>query len=344
MKVAIALSGGVDSSVAADLLLKEGHELVAVTMNCCDAHQAAAEAAAEVASALKIPHYVLDLHDLFDEKVIEPFTQSYLSGETPSPCVYCNRAVKFGYLIEKIKEFGATHLVTGHYAQLRTEHGFPVLERGVDPKKDQSYFLFNVTDEALNHTIFPLGGWCKTDVRRYALENKLPVATKPDSEDICFVPNNDYVSLLENRRPELRDASGLIVDTTGKKLGMHCGQHRFTIGQRKGLGVASSGRLYVVEKRGTTVILGNSEALDCPEIQVRDCRWFTDPQTQKTPSMPFEAIVKIRSTDGGAEAIVTPEPEHRAKVHFSVPARGVAKGQAAVFYIENRVIGGGFIA
>ncbi len=333
---AVAMSGGVDSSAAAALLMSDRREIFGLTMVACDAHLPAAEAAAEVCRDLGILHVVVDLKAEFFEQVIQPFAADYLAGLTPSPCVHCNPQIKFGLLLQAARRLGAETLATGHYAQLTDAEGHRGLYEGADLRKDQSYFLFAVPPETLSAVEFPLGGMTKPEVRVYAEDRALPVAHTPDSEDICFVPDGDYVALVEQISGQ-PSVSGPVCDLSGRLLGQHRGQHRYTIGQRKGLGIASSERLYVVGKQGNRVILGPESAVYRSHLRATRCVW------QLPQSEPFRARVRIRSTDRGTMATVTPGPGDAAEVAFEAHAHAVAPGQAAVFYIGHRVIGGGII-
>lgn len=338
--IAVALSGGVDSAVAAALLQQQGHRLVGITMDLlpCAAVNNAAE---QVAAHLDIPLHRIDLTAAFEQQVITPFVTSYFNGETPNPCVRCNRLVKFGLLLEQAHQLGAGRLATGHYAQVvRDIDGRAHLHAAADRRKDQSYFLAAIGQEALQQTLFPLGGMSgKEQVRQLARDFGLPVAAAKDSQDVCFLPDSGYGDFLEGRMTNPA-AQGLIVHRSGKLLGRHNGFWRYTVGQRKGLGIAWSEPLYVLEISAARnrVVVGEQQYLYAPGLLADQTVWFG-----QEPAAPFEAHCKIRYRHAPVPCRVEPQDGAGMRVLFHEPQRAVTPGQTVVIYQEDEVLGAGRI-
>jgi tRNA-specific 2-thiouridylase len=348
-RVLLGMSGGVDSSVAGHLLTRQGYEVVGVTMKvwpqdcmsraedkCCGP-SAIADARA-VAHKLGIPHYVVDEADRFEQVVIGYFADEYRAGRTPNPCVMCNELLKFGSLWDKARALGCAFLATGHYAMIQHENGISRLRKGRDPRKDQSYFLFSLRPEQLGRALTPLGAMTKPEIRAIARSLGLRVADKVDSQEICFVPGNDYRTFLRDVVPEFR--TGGIYDTSGKYLGEHEGIELYTIGQRKGLPGGSPAPMYVVDLDPETarVIVGAEHELLRDEFEVERVNWLGG-----NGGRPFRADVKIRYAHAGIPALVEPMGDGRARIVPDEPLRAVTAGQAAVFYIGDEVAGGGWI-
>ncbi len=354
-RVVVGMSGGVDSSVAAYLLKEQGCDVVGVTMKvwpqdcisraedkCCGP-QAIADARG-VAHALGIPHYVVDEADNFERMVIDYFTSEYQAGRTPNPCVMCNEKVKFGNLWGKAKAVGAEYIATGHYAIIehRREEGSEpraVLRKGIDGRKDQSYFLFSLRQPQLLRALCPLGGLEKTEIRAIARKLGLKTADKVDSQEICFVPGNDYKTFLKGHLSNADFHLGRLRDKQGNDLGPHDGIEMFTIGQRKGLPGGSPKPRYVIgiEPETNSVIVGDAEDLMVEEFTLDNTVWHA------SAAAPFEATVKVRYAHPGAAATVYPEDGDRARVRLHTPQRAVTPGQAAVCYQGDMVLGGGWI-
>jgi tRNA-specific 2-thiouridylase len=352
-RIVVAMSGGVDSSLAAALLVEAGADVVGVTMHlageasrCCSLEDA--DDARRVAERLGIRFYVANYTEPFREEVIEAFADAYLSGRTPIPCVACNKRFKFDHLMERARMLGAGAVATGHYARVQrdAETGRFVLRRAVDRRKDQTYFLFQLDQAQLARVRFPLGELSKDEVRGRARALGLATADKPESQEICFVPDGDYARVVEAIRPEARERDGEIVDESGRVLGRHAGVHRFTIGQRHGLGISADRRLYVtgIEPGRRRVVVGDAEALGVAGMEVSAVNWISG----LTPAELVRARVQVRYRHDGEEAWVEALDGGRARVRFDRPVRAVAPGQAAVFYApeaagSERVLGGGWI-
>lgn len=351
--VAVAMSGGVDSSVTAGLMVEAGYKVIGITLQLYD-HGAMVNKkgaccagqdiydARTVADKLGIPHYVLDYENIFKQNVIDDFVDSYLQGETPIPCVRCNQRVKFRDLLTTSKELGAQALVTGHYVRRIVNNDHAEMHRAYDHSRDQSYFLFTTTQEQLDYLHFPLGGMPKSETREHARRFGLVVADKPDSQDICFVPTGGYAAVVEKFRPGALDP-GEIVNQEGQVLGVHQGIINYTVGQRKGLGVSAAEPLYVIKIDPETrqVIVGPKEALAKTKLLINEMNWLTD-------KVDFikgkDVIVKVRSTQPGLPAHVKAFQDTKAIIEFSTPEYGISAGQACVLYEGDRVLGGGWIS
>jgi tRNA-specific 2-thiouridylase len=355
MNILVAMSGGVDSSVAAALLKEAGHRVIGATLKllrqetgfgCCGSTRDIDDARA-VCAGLGVPHYVLDFAHTFQKNILDPFVDSYLSGETPNPCIACNRFVKFDALLKKAVALGADAVATGHYARIaeREEGGKTVryLQRGIDPNKDQSYVLYHLGQAELAHLQFPIGGMTKPEVRDAARRFNLKTAAKDESMEICFVPNADTAGFVKFRAGETERAApslspGPIKSMDGRVLGEHRGVAYYTRGQRSGLGVSVGRPIYVVDldPATNTMVVGEDEDTAVGAVEVRDVVWSLG----VPPPKPVHVTVQIRSRHSAAMALVTPTPLG-VLVRFDEPQRAVAPGQAAVFYDEDRVVGGG---
>jgi len=350
-RVVVAMSGGVDSSVAAALIAREGYEVVGITLQLYD-HGVAVQKkgaccagqdiidARRVAEKIGIHHYVLNYEDRFKQSVMDDFADSYLNGETPIPCVRCNQRVKFKDLLETARDLGAEYIATGHYAQRVEREDGVVMTKAVDEERDQSYFLFATTREQLDFLRFPLGGMRKSEIRRIAADLELPVADKPDSQDICFVPNGKYADVVERLRPGSLE-SGDIMHIDGRVLGRHNGIINYTIGQRRGIGVADKDPLYVIKLDASKnlVYVGPHEALAKNHVNIADFNWML-PGSRPDK---IDVMVKYRSTTSPIPAVLCSEGNAQIRVEFKEPQFGVSPGQALVAYDGDVVMGGGWI-
>lgn len=350
-KVVVAMSGGVDSSVAAALLQQQGYEVIGMmlrlwsepgreaTNRCCT--PAAMSIARRVAGQLNIPFYAVNAQDDFRNVVVQYFLDGYASGGTPNPCLACNRQIRWEFLLERALALGADYMATGHYVRLVREDGQPVrLFEAVDKNKDQSYVLHVLNQAKLKHALFPLGELTKPEVRAIAADLKLPAAVSKESQDLCFLAGQDYRDFLRNHQPGLGQP-GVIVDRAGNTVGEHTGLVNYTIGQRKGLGIAAPEPLYVLAKdqRRNALVVGTADELGSRHLETDAVSWVAG----VSPERPFEAEVKIRYSARKARAHVTPLADGRASVEFAEPVRDITQGQAAVFYVDGEVLGGGLI-
>jgi len=351
--VLVAMSGGVDSSVTALLLKEEGYNVVGVTMKlwenddetnckfqrCCSPGDI--RDARRVADKLGINFYVINMMKEFREEVVKNFVAEYSIGRTPNPCVHCNGRIKFNYLLKKADELGIHYLATGHYARImknNNKYNYCIL-KGVDRRKDQSYFLFNTPRTAIPRLLMPLGEFYKSDVREIARKNSLVVADKPDSQEICFIPHNNYSVFLKKEGVESR--RGMIVDTSGRVLGYHEGFFNYTVGQREGLGISTGKRLYVVrlDALTNTVVVGSEEETYSSEFFVKELNWFIPVRESET----IECSVKVRYRGNESPCSCVTLSDNRARVVLQTPVRAVTPGQAAVFYHGDLLLGGGWI-
>jgi tRNA-specific 2-thiouridylase len=346
------MSGGVDSSVAAALLAEQGHDVIGLSMQlydqrggeqtwgtCCTLDDL--QDARRVASTLGFPHYIVNFERQFQETVISNFVREYASGRTPLPCAHCNSDLKFSTLLDRARGFGAEQIATGHYARVdRAPDGRWLLKRSAEPEKDQSYFLFSLTQDQLARAMFPVGFLSKADVRAQARRLGLAVADKPDSQEICFVPDGDYASFVARKEPALV-LGGTIVDEEGHHLGTHGGVHRFTVGQRKGLGISSSSPLYVlkIDAEAATVTVGARDALEQTRLIASGVNWIAI----DAPGSPVRVDAQIRHRHKPGPGSVRALPDGRAEMIFDDPQTAITPGQAAVFYDGDSVVGGGWI-
>src|SRR5437660_8239893 len=363
--IAVAMSGGVDSSTVAAMLRAEGHEVVGLTMQLWNqrrlaGHEGMPEAvtgrccslddvydARRVAETIGIPYYVVNHEERFEREVVRPFVQDYLSGRTPIPCSLCNNHLKFDQLLIVARQIGADRLATGHYARVEFDETRRrwLLKRPADLAKDQTYFLFGITQEQLSRTIFPLGAMTKPEVRELSRKSGLALAEKPDSQEICFVPGGDYKRFLDAYLAEegdsLPDTSGELVTTNGEAIGQHSGIHNFTVGQRKGLGVATGSPLYVIQIKGDSrqVVVGPSEELYSHTLRARKVNLIAVDDLRER----MRVAVKIRHRHEPAPALIENTSAEEVLVTFDQPQRAVTPGQAAVFYDGDVVVGGGWM-
>lgn len=350
-KVVVAMSGGVDSSVAAALLKEQGYDVIGMMMRlwsepgkedsnrCCTPDSMGQ--ARRVAAKLDIPFYVVDAKDVFHETVVQYFLDGYARGETPNPCLVCNRQIRWRFLLDHALALGAEFMATGHYVRIkRDESGKGHLLRAVDKNKDQSYVLHVLTQEQLKHALFPVGDYPKPEIRAIAERYGLPTASRKDSQDLCFLAGEDYRNFLQRNAAEML-RPGQIVTREGRALGEHSGLANYTIGQRKGLGLASPVPLYVLGKNAisNTLVVGTQDELGSMELAARDVNWVSGDVLLE----PFRAEVKIRYTAKEAWATVTPLDGRQARVRFDAPQRDITAGQAAVFFQGDLMLGGGII-
>lgn len=367
--IAVAMSGGVDSSTVAAMLRAEGHNVVGLTMQLWNQRRLAGREgmpeqvqgrccsiddvydARRVAGDLGIPYYVVNHEERFERDVVRPFIGEYLSGRTPIPCSLCNNHLKFDQLLITARQIGADMLATGHYArcEFSSARNRWLLRRAADPAKDQTYFLFGLTQEQLSRTLFPLGNMSKPQVRERARRHGLALAEKPDSQEICFVPGGDYKRFIDAylaaQGQQLPDTSGELVTTEGRVLGRHEGVHNFTVGQRKGLGVATGSPLYVININGAEgkVTVGNNDDLLARTLVARDVNWIAM-EGLRSAGAPLRVSAKIRHRHEPAPAALEPASSGEVRVTFDEPQRAITPGQAVVFYDGDLVVGGGWIA
>ena len=347
-RIAVGMSGGLDSSVAAALCVDEGREVIGLTLHmfkegsrCCSIEDV--ERARRLCEHLGIRHYVINAIEWFEANVIRHFVEEYARGRTPSPCVLCNEFIKFGMLHERAGQLGCSAVATGHYARVESRNGSLSLERPTDRKKDQTYFLHRLSQEQLKRSLFPLAGWTKEQAAKYAAEKGLPIhsAAVSESQDLCFVPDDGHAAFVEARRPDLK-RGGQILDAEGKLLGRHEGCHRYTLGQRRGLGVAAPTRLYVQEldAEANRVVLGAREDVLSRECLVEDVHWISG----AAPADQFSCTGRVRYRHEAAAVHVTILPDQRMQLEFEEPQFAITPGQAAVLYDGETVLGGGWIA
>ncbi len=351
-KVLVAMSGGIDSSLAAALIKSQGYETIGVTLKLfpemnkngfsSQKRIKGIESAAEVARKLRIPHYVFDVHEEFEKEIIETFCREYLLGRTPNPCIFCNEKIKFGILLDRARKMGIDYVASGHYARVVYDDikGRFILKKGKDPQRDQSYFLFSLNQDQLRAVLFPLGEIRKSEVRKRAKEFGLNLSDRPESREICFIPGNNYTNFIKTRFPHI-DEVGPIISTQGEVLGEHKGIFSFTIGQRKGLNIAQGYPLYVIalDRNTNTVVVGRKEEVYRNTLTASRINWIGIEALSK----PIELKARIRYRHPEGHARVIPLSVGRVKVEFYQPQLAVTSGQAVVFYNGDTVVGGGWI-
>jgi tRNA-specific 2-thiouridylase len=349
--VVIAMSGGVDSSIAAALLKEQGHNVIGMMMRlwsetgqksfnrCCTPEAMAL--ARQVAGILDIPFYAIDAQDIFFDNVVQNFIQGYTQGITPNPCLECNRQIRWGFLLKHALSLGADYLATGHYVRKKTLHSNEhQLLRGIDPTKDQSYVLHVLNQNQLSKAIFPLGDYSKSSVREISKQLKLPISERSESQDLCFLAGGDYRNFLLRHSTDTIE-SGPILDLNGQVIGDHAGIPFYTIGQRKGLGISSNQPLYVIEKDigRNALIVGNTSELERLELTTTSTNWIAG----RSPESSFKATIKIRYRAKESSGIITPIGNNKVHIRFNMPHIGITPGQAAVFYNGDVCLGGGII-
>ena len=351
-KVLIGMSGGVDSSVAAYLIKKQGFEVIGATMKLWEDNNPtctsilATERAKKVAEDLDIPHYVFDFKETFNKNIIQYFIAEYLKGKTPNPCVICNREIKFAQLLKKAEEMGIDYVATGHYARIVKAswktNGRYLLKKGKDKNKDQSYFLYRLTQKQLSKTIFPLGNFTKKKVRKIAKKIGLTVAEERDSQEVCFIPNNDYKQFIENNI-STAPREGNIVDEKGNILGKHFGIHKYTIGQRKGVNTISNDPLYVIgiEKEKNEIIVGPEESLYTNELTAKDLNWIIPDLVRE--NIPLKAKIRYMAKEMACEITDIEKDSNKITISFKEKQRAISPGQSVVLYKKDLVVGGGII-
>lgn len=336
------MSGGVDSSVAGYLLQKQGFDVIGVTLQMWEEKDLNTQNEAEsVCKILNIEHHTFNVQKNFKKYVVNYFISEYESGRTPNPCVVCNRYVKFQGLIDKAKELNIEYIATGHYANIEQKDGIYLLKKAVDKSKDQTYFLYNLTQEQLSKTVFPLGSYTKKQIREIAKEIKLPVAEKPDSQEICFIKDNNYKGFINSHEKE-ESHHGQFVDLDGNVIGYHEGILKYTIGQRRGLGIVTGQPMFVIDidKEKNRIVLGSNTDLFLKELTASNINWIY------LNNLKEKMIVKAKIRYGAKEskAIITPIGDGKIKVKFNTPQRAITKGQSVVFYNDDYVLGGGIIS